>query len=192
MKSLSRIDNKENLSIQILLTIELMLKDLELNITDITKILYTNGPGSYTGIRIGQSVFQALGYALDAKVINITVLEALMFEADQTGEYLVAMLAGKEDIYWQEFIKKKKKIKKLSKIDSCKVSEFEEYLDIRNKKKVIVSHDLGTKLREINNTITVASDNVSIPSYQFYLSQLNSRNWTQNPPVYGREFLLGK
>lgn len=45
-----------------------IVKDTKINLSDIKSIQVNNGPGSFTGTRIGVSVANALGFALDIPV----------------------------------------------------------------------------------------------------------------------------
>lgn len=47
------------------------LKQNKIALKDISKIIVCSGPGSFTGIRVGVSLAQALGYALQIPVIAI-------------------------------------------------------------------------------------------------------------------------
>jgi len=48
--------------------IEELLRENNLTFTDITEITVTTGPGSFTGLRVGATVANALGYLLDVPV----------------------------------------------------------------------------------------------------------------------------
>jgi tRNA threonylcarbamoyladenosine biosynthesis protein TsaB len=48
--------------------IEEILKEHKLKLTDITSITIFTGPGSFTGLRVGATVANALGYLLDIPV----------------------------------------------------------------------------------------------------------------------------
>ena len=48
--------------------IEDMLLEHKIKLTDITAISVATGPGSFTGLRVGVSVANALGYLLDIPV----------------------------------------------------------------------------------------------------------------------------
>ena len=56
--------------------IERVLKDTELEISDIDLIAVSNGPGSYTGLRIGVALVKGL-CAMGGKCVGISTLEAL-------------------------------------------------------------------------------------------------------------------
>ncbi len=50
--------------------IDKLLKKHALNLSDITKIEVNSGPGSFTGIRVGISIANALSFALQISVNN--------------------------------------------------------------------------------------------------------------------------
>lgn len=54
----------------VLKDIEETLKKTNTNLSDITEIEVNNGPGSYTGTRVGVTVANALSFALDIPVNN--------------------------------------------------------------------------------------------------------------------------
>lgn len=48
--------------------IEILLTEHKLKLTDITEIAVATGPGSFTGLRVGATVANALGYLLNIPV----------------------------------------------------------------------------------------------------------------------------
>src|SRR3989338_8185783 len=64
-----KLVQKQKLGSQVLLTmIVKILKKNELNLKDLTAVEVNCGPGSFTGTRVGVSVANALGFALDIPV----------------------------------------------------------------------------------------------------------------------------
>lgn len=78
-KLLSEIkkEYKKDLSSVTLKNISDMLDSIHLKINDIDKIMVVNGPGSFTGIRIGVTLAKTLAYSLKKKIITISSLEAM-------------------------------------------------------------------------------------------------------------------
>ncbi len=52
--------------------IDEVLKEADVHAHDVEKIVVFSGPGSFTGLRIGLSVANTLGYALSVPVIGVT------------------------------------------------------------------------------------------------------------------------
>lgn len=78
------------------------LVENNLNINDIQLMAVTNGPGSFTGVRIGVSTIKALSHKNDIKIIAISSLELMAFEYYfknniQEEKYICSMLDAKND-----------------------------------------------------------------------------------------------
>ena len=62
--------------------IQEIFEENNLNIHDLTKIIVINGPGSFTGIRIGLSIAKTLAYALKIDINTISSLTAYLISSD--------------------------------------------------------------------------------------------------------------
>lgn len=58
--------------------IESLFKENNLSINDLKKIIVINGPGSFTGIRIGLSIAKTMAYALNIDINTISSLTAYL------------------------------------------------------------------------------------------------------------------
>ncbi|NVK83482.1 MAG: tRNA (adenosine(37)-N6)-threonylcarbamoyltransferase complex dimerization subunit type 1 TsaB [Cytophagia bacterium] len=54
--------------------------------SDVRAVAISEGPGSYTGLRIGVSTAKGLCYALDVPLIGVSTLKAMALEAKQSNE----------------------------------------------------------------------------------------------------------
>ena len=61
------------------------------SINDIDKIFVVNGPGSFTGIRVGVTVAKTIAWALKKDIVPLSSLE-LMATTNTTKKYLVPMI----------------------------------------------------------------------------------------------------
>lgn len=57
--------------------VENLLSYCQLGMDELDAIAYSEGPGSYTGLRIGLSTAKGLAYALDTPIIAVNTLEAM-------------------------------------------------------------------------------------------------------------------
>lgn len=67
-KRIERVSTRETKAQMVLPMIEELLKSQKLTLSDLTEISVNPGPGSFTGLRVGFSVAQALGKLLDVPV----------------------------------------------------------------------------------------------------------------------------
>ena len=66
--------------------IENIFKENNLNVKDLEKIIVINGPGSFTGIRIGLSIAKTMAYALNIKINTISSLTAYLVSNNTNGD----------------------------------------------------------------------------------------------------------
>lgn len=59
-----------------------MFEKKELTANDIDKIIVVNGPGSFTGIRIGITIAKVYAWSLNIPISTITSLEAMMLSSE--------------------------------------------------------------------------------------------------------------
>jgi len=88
---------------QILPMIEGLLNELGVAQSQLTGIVYTQGPGSFTGVRIGVSVVQGLALALAIPTLGVSSLLALAWQGHlATGANHIAALidARMGQVYW--------------------------------------------------------------------------------------------
>ena len=77
-----------------------LVKTAKISLLDIDAIAVSEGPGSFTGIRIGVSTARALGQVLDKKLINIPSLQAFSYsKVDHDGIVCPLLDARQHQVY---------------------------------------------------------------------------------------------
>lgn len=66
-------------------------KSCNLNINDIDKIFVVNGPGSFTGIRVGVTIAKTIAYCLNKPLISLSELE-LLATTNTNSNYVVPII----------------------------------------------------------------------------------------------------
>ncbi len=80
--------------------IDEVLKEAKVKRSDLDAIAVSQGPGSYTGLRIGVSAAKGLCYALDKPLISVSTLEALAHQVNIEPGVIVPMLdARRMEVY---------------------------------------------------------------------------------------------
>lgn len=82
---------EKDMASQILPAINDALKQVNINLNDIDKIFVVNGPGSFTGIRVGVTVAKTIAWCLKKEIIPISSLEVLA-TTQVTTKYCIPMI----------------------------------------------------------------------------------------------------
>ena len=93
--------SKVNHSIRMLPVIEQILNETEMQVTDLAAIAVSQGPGSFTGVRIGISTAKGLAKGANIPLIGIPTLEALAQQNSSTGNSLICPMidARRQNIF---------------------------------------------------------------------------------------------
>ena len=78
--------------------IEEIFKDSNSDIKDLKKIIVVNGPGSFTGIRIGLSIAKTIAYALKIDINSISSLTAYLV-SNNNGKKRKAVIKDSKGYY---------------------------------------------------------------------------------------------
>lgn len=85
--------------------IDELLSESELSIDNVSHLAVSQGPGSFTGIRIGMATAKALGQALDLPLVSVPSLKALARNAGSFSGLICPVLdARREQVYCGGYI----------------------------------------------------------------------------------------
>lgn len=87
---------KSDMSSKIVPIIDEGLKSNNLSLSDINRIFVVNGPGSFTGIRVGVTVAKTIAWALKIDIIPISSL-ALMASINTDKKYIVPLIDARRN-----------------------------------------------------------------------------------------------
>ena len=90
-------NNKTNHSVQLMPGIQELFTQCDLTKENIDAIIVAQGPGSYTGVRIGVTVAKTLAYALNVRLFGVSSLEALAATTHQTNQLIVPLYDARRD-----------------------------------------------------------------------------------------------
>ena len=85
-------------SIYVTKYIEDILKDNNISPKEVNELVVVNGPGSFTGIRIGVTIAKMFAYLLNIRIVTITSLKARII--GRNSEYLLSTIDAKHDNYY--------------------------------------------------------------------------------------------
>ena len=77
-----------------------MLKNAEVQLSEVDLIAVAHGPGSFTGIRIGVSTVKGLSWAADKPCVGVSTLEAMAWHGLLSGGYVCPVMdARRQQVY---------------------------------------------------------------------------------------------
>lgn len=89
-------ENSNSLSERIMPIIDNSMKETNITINQIDKIYVDNGPGSFTGIRIGVTIAKTIAWALNKKIIPLSSLE-LIASTTFNSDYVAPLIDARRD-----------------------------------------------------------------------------------------------
>ncbi|MDR2527523.1 MAG: tRNA (adenosine(37)-N6)-threonylcarbamoyltransferase complex dimerization subunit type 1 TsaB [Synergistaceae bacterium] len=99
-----RLDIGRRQAAELPLVVEDLLAETGRSFEDLGLVAVTNGPGYFTGIRVGVSYGAALAYGLGLKIAPVSTLHMLAFSwLPQVKTVLVVVYAGRERLYAASF-----------------------------------------------------------------------------------------
>ena len=90
----------KDLSSKALSLINDMFKKNKVFFNDLKKIIVVNGPGSFTGVRVGLTISKVLAWSLDIPIITISSLEAMALSSNLNDGYIVPMIDARRNYYY--------------------------------------------------------------------------------------------
>ena len=103
-------DTQNNLAQSMFIYLDEALKEVNIDITEIEKIYCTNGPGSFTGIRIVLTFAKTLAWTLNIPIVLLSTLEFLA-TTETRKKYILSLIdARRGNVYGSLYSTKLKKI----------------------------------------------------------------------------------
>ena len=116
---------KSDLSEKALVVIKECIDKAKIRPIDIDKIYVVNGPGSFTGVRIGVTIAKTYGWSLNKKVIPVSSLEVLS-SCDTNAKYVASLIDARRGYVYASIYD-----------NSLKVYRKDKYIDLEEFKRII-------------------------------------------------------
>lgn len=129
--------------------IKKVLDEANIDANNIDKLMVVNGPGSFTGVRIGVTIAKTYGYLIKKNVTPVSSLKALALSKEHAGNIMTLISARRNNYYMGLYDKDNNEIVEEQFIDGNKILEL-----IEKYNPEIVSNEfsvLGTyKINKVN------------------------------------------
>ena len=133
--------------------VDTCLSNAGVTVKDVDIFACANGPGSFTGIRIGVSAVKGLAFTDDKPVYGISTLEAMAYSAAVEGYVICPVMDARcHQVYTAQFEAENGKIKRLTADEPLKLEELEERLKAIGKKVLFLGDGTGVALKYFENT----------------------------------------
>jgi len=88
------VNAKSSHSEMMFVAVQDVLKQVGADIKDVGTIVYTAGPGSFTGLRIAYSAVKGFAMALNVKTHGVSTLKALLYNIKDESTYKCSLIQG--------------------------------------------------------------------------------------------------
>jgi len=103
----SQINLKHSHSEMIFEISESLFKLADIQPNDLDSIAISEGPGSFTGLRIGFSAAKGIAYGANLPIIKVPTYEALAFQLlsimNENDEFIISNKVNKDEVYFCKF-----------------------------------------------------------------------------------------
>jgi len=177
------------------LFIEEVISDVAISFSDLKAIAVSQGPGSYTGLRIGVSAAKGLSYALQIPLIAVDTLESLAMQVVAKDGLIIPMIdARRMEVYSAIFNSNKEKIREVQ----AQIIKEDSFADISEKVYFIGDSNEKVKL-SLTKSNFVFLDNHVYPSAN-EMSEISFKKYIEKDfvdvayfePYYLKDFMFAK
>jgi len=175
--------------------IEELLNDSAIAMSQLEAVAVSQGPGSYTGLRIGVSTAKGLCYALEIPLISVNTLSALANQVQEKDGLIIPMIdARRMEVYSAVFDSNKNMIRSVQS-EILTQESFAQFSD-----KIYFIGDSNQKAKSVlENEKFIFLDTIIYPSAK-EMSAISFQKFQQNEfedvayfePYYLKDFMFAK
>ncbi len=145
--------------------VETVLNSTNSTLKDMDYIAVSNGPGSFTGVRIGVSAVKGMAQPLNIKCVGVSTLEAIAKPLEHTGCYAVAVMDARcNQVYTAQF-DCENGFNRVAEDEAITIDELGEKLKAVTKPIVLIGD--GTLVAYAKLKDTISNIKVANPSIRY-------------------------
>ncbi|MBO9586892.1 MAG: tRNA (adenosine(37)-N6)-threonylcarbamoyltransferase complex dimerization subunit type 1 TsaB [Flavobacterium sp.] len=160
---------------------------------DLKAVAVSQGPGSYTGLRIGVSAAKGLCYALNIPLIAIDTLQTLASQAGVTDGKIIPMLDARRMEVYSAIFNSDLTVERAIQAEIIDENSFQEYNeklyfvgDCADKCKPVLTKDNFVFLEDIKYPSAQAMSKISFDKYQ----KSDTVDVAYFEPYYLKDFMI--
>ncbi|MDO6517491.1 tRNA (adenosine(37)-N6)-threonylcarbamoyltransferase complex dimerization subunit type 1 TsaB [Zobellia uliginosa] len=172
-----------------------VLKEVNIDVSELDAIAVSKGPGSYTGLRIGVSAAKGLCFALEVPLISIATLTSMAAQVTSNDiDYIIPVLdARRMEVYSAVFDKDKNQVRPTE----AEIIDENSFSDFLQKGKVVLVGSGAEKCKTLLSHPKLTFDTTIVPSAN-EMAQLSYKKFKASDfedvayfePYYLKDFIL--
>lgn len=170
IKELNIINQKTH-SENLMPLIDKLFKETKRLLEDVNLIACDNGPGSFTGIRIGVSTVKAIAEVMQIPVISVSSLEALSYNVNKESTNIVSLIDARNNQVYAGIFNNKHEIVEQYLADDIravkeKLNNYEDFICVGDGFNI---HKELFNQKEVYDDI-IHSKNIGVNAYHKYIN----------------------
>lgn len=173
--------------------IEEAIAEAGITIQDLTAIAVSQGPGSYTGLRIGVSAAKGLCFALNIPLIAVDTLQTLASQAKVPAGKIIPMLDARRMEVYSEIFNANMEVEREILAEVITEDSFKDIIetiyfvgDCADKCKSVLTKDNFIFLEEVKYPSASAMSKISFDKYQ----KSDTVDVAYFEPYYLKDFMM--
>ncbi|MDA6070980.1 tRNA (adenosine(37)-N6)-threonylcarbamoyltransferase complex dimerization subunit type 1 TsaB [Flavobacterium sp. AC] len=173
--------------------IEEVIAEAEITVQDLVAVAVSQGPGSYTGLRIGVSAAKGLCYALNIPLIAIDTLQTLASQANVAEGKIIPMIDARRMEVYSEIFTADLEIERPIEAEIITEDSFKDFTetiyfvgDCAEKCKTVLTRENFVFLEEIKYPSAAAMSKISYNKYQ----KSDTVDVAYFEPYYLKDFMM--
>lgn len=173
--------------------IEEAIAEAKISVQDLVAVAVSQGPGSYTGLRIGVSAAKGLCFALNLPLIAVDTLQTLASQAKVSDGKIIPMLDARRMEVYSEIFNAKLQVERpilAEVIDANSFQDIKETVyfvgDCAEKCKTVLTKENFMFLEDIKYPSAAAMSKISFDKYQ----KSDTVDVAYFEPYYLKDFMM--
>ena len=147
--------------------IEQVLKMAAVAKEELTCIAVSNGPGSFTGLRIGLAAAKAMSYVLGIPLVGVSTLQALAYQLPAPGVRVMCLLdAQKGNAYVESYRWENNSLQVVDSVQVAKITDIVAACANMNEQVILLGDAVQKKVAgklELPANVSVAPPHIVMP-----------------------------
>jgi tRNA threonylcarbamoyladenosine biosynthesis protein TsaB len=173
--------------------IEEVIAEAKISVQDLVAVAVSQGPGSYTGLRIGVSAAKGLCFALNLPLIAVDTLQTLASQANVSDGKIIPMLDARRMEVYSEIFNTKLETERSILAEIIDENSFQDITetvyfvgDCAEKCKSVLTKDNFVFLEQIKYPSASAMSKISFDKYQ----KSDTVDVAYFEPYYLKDFIM--